>query len=38
MHGTLGRMVLLHGFLKKTRKTAKPDLAIAKRRAREIAS
>ncbi len=33
-----GQMVLLHGFVKKTRKTPKPDLAIAKRRAREIAS
>ena len=33
-----GQIVLLHGFVKKTRKTPKPDLVIAKRRAREIAS
>lgn len=33
-----GQMVLLHGFVKKTRKTPKPDLAVAKRRAREITS
>ena len=33
-----GRMVLLHGFVKKTRKTPKPDLALARKRAKEITS
>ncbi len=33
-----GRMVLLHGFVKKTRKTSKPDLALARKRAKEITS
>ncbi len=30
------RMVLLHGFVKKTRKTPKPDLDLATKRMREI--
>lgn len=30
------KMVLLHGFVKKTRKTPKPDLELAKRRLKEI--
>jgi phage-related protein len=29
-------MVLLHGFLKKTQKTPKEDLALARRRMKEI--
>ena len=33
-----GQMVLLHGFIKKTRKTPKPDLDLARKRAREITS
>ncbi len=33
-----GPMVLLHGFVKKTRKTPKPDLALARKRAKEITS
>ena len=33
-----GHMVLLHGFVKKDRKIPKPDLQIARRRAREITS
>ena len=33
-----GRMVLLHGFVKKTRKTPKPDLELARQRAKEIRS
>lgn len=32
-----GRMVLLHGFVKKTRKTPKRDLELARQRAKEIA-
>ena len=32
------RMVLLHGFVKKTRKTPKRDLELARQRAREITS
>jgi phage-related protein len=31
-----GRMVLLHGFEKKTQKTPKPDLEIARKRQKEI--
>ncbi len=30
------RLVLLHGFVKKARKTPKPEMDIARRRAREI--
>lgn len=33
-----GRMVLLHGFVKKTRKTPKRDPELARQRAREITS
>jgi phage-related protein len=32
------RMVLLHAFIKKSRKTAKSDLALAQRRQKEIES
>lgn len=32
------RMVLLHGFVKKTRKTPKPDLDLALRRLKEMTS
>ena len=32
-----GRMVLLHGFIKKTQKTPKPDLDLAIKRRKEIA-
>ena len=32
------QMVLLHGFVKKTRKTPKPDLALALNRKKEITS
>lgn len=32
------RMVLLHGFVKKTRKTPKPDLDLALKRMKEIPS
>jgi len=32
------RMVLLHGFVKKTRKTPKSDLALATKRLKEITS
>ena len=32
-----GRMVLLHGFVKKTQKTPKPDLDLATKRKKEIA-
>ncbi len=32
------RMVLLHGFIKKSRKTPRPDLELATRRMKEIAS
>ena len=31
-----GRMVLLHGFIKKTQKTPKSDLDIARKRLKEI--
>lgn len=31
-----GRMVLLHGFMKKTRKISNEDLALARRRMKEI--
>ena len=31
-----GRMVLLHGFIKKTQKTSQQDLDLAQKRAREI--
>jgi phage-related protein len=31
-----GRMVLLHGFVKKTQKTPKSDLDLARQRAKEI--
>lgn len=31
-----GRMVLLHGFIKKTRKTPEPDLRLALRRMKEV--
>ena len=31
-----GRMVLLHGFVKKSQKTPKADLDLAKQRAKEI--
>jgi phage-related protein len=31
-----GRMVLLHGFVKKTRKIPNDDLALARRRMEEI--
>ena len=31
-----GRMVLLHGFVKKTQKTPKPDLEVAEKRKKEI--
>jgi phage-related protein len=30
------RMVLLHGFIKKTQKTSKGDLALARKRTKEI--
>jgi len=35
---TGGHMVLLHGFVKKTQKTPKPDLDLATKRMREITS
>lgn len=31
-HGGLGALVVLHGFIKKSQQTPKPDLALAKRR------
>ena len=31
-----GRMVLLHGFVKKTQKTPQPDLEMARKRQKEI--
>jgi phage-related protein len=31
-----GRMVLLHGFVKKTRATPRPDLDLARRRKKEL--
>jgi phage-related protein len=31
-----GRMVLLHGFVKKTQKTPNEDLALVRRRMKEI--
>ncbi|HEX8392487.1 MAG TPA: type II toxin-antitoxin system RelE/ParE family toxin [Longimicrobium sp.] len=33
---TQGRMVLLHGFVKKTQKTPDEDLELARRRKREV--
>ena len=33
-HG--GKMVLLHGFVKKSQKTPKPDLDLAKKRKKEV--
>jgi phage-related protein len=33
-----GRMLLLHGLVKKTRKTPKPDLDLAAKRLKEITS
>ncbi len=33
-HG--GKMVLLHGFIKKSQQTPKPDLDLAKKRKREV--
>jgi len=33
-----GRMVLLHGFVKKSRKTPRSDLDLAARRMKEITS
>ncbi|MEX2376110.1 MAG: type II toxin-antitoxin system RelE/ParE family toxin [Dehalococcoidia bacterium] len=33
-----GRMVLLHGFVKKSQKTPKADLDLARQRAKEIAT
>ena len=33
-----GQMVLLHGFVKKTQKTPKTDLDLARKRAKEITS
>lgn len=33
-----GHMVLLHGFVKKTQKTPKPDLDLADKRMKEIVS
>ena len=32
------KMVLLHGFVKKSQKTPKPDLDLARKRAKEITS
>ena len=32
----MGRMVLLHGFVKKTQKTPKPELDLAAKRLKEI--
>ena len=31
-----GRMVLLQGFVKKTRKTPQPDLELARKRQKEV--
>ena len=31
-----GNMVLLHGFIKKSQQTSKPDLDLAKKRKREV--
>jgi phage-related protein len=31
-----GRMVLLHGFVKKTQKTPQPDLEMARKRQKEV--
>ena len=31
-----GKMVLLHGFIKKSQKTLKPDLDLAKKRKKEV--
>jgi phage-related protein len=33
-----GHAVLLHGFVKKTRKTPAPDLGLARRRMKEVTS
>ena len=33
-----GRLVVLHGFIKKTRKTSDEDLALARKRKREFES
>lgn len=33
-----GQMVLLHGFVKKAQKIPRPDLTLAKKRAKEITS
>jgi len=34
----IGYLVLLYGFVKKTQRTPKADLELAKKRAKEIAS
>lgn len=31
-----GHMVLLHGFVKKTQKTPRPDLELARRRQKDV--
>lgn len=31
-----GQMVLLHGFIKKTRKTPEPELALARKRQKDV--
>jgi len=31
-----GKMVLIHGFIKKSQKTPKPDLELAKKRKKEV--
>jgi phage-related protein len=31
-----GQMILLHGFMKKMRKTSKPDLDLARARQKEV--
>jgi phage-related protein len=31
-----GRMILLHGFIRKSRRTPRKELAVAKRRAAEL--
>jgi phage-related protein len=33
---TLGHIVLLHGFIKKTQKTPQPDLDLARRRQKDV--
>jgi phage-related protein len=35
---TQGRIIILHGFIKKSRKTPDEDLALARKRQREFAS